>query len=68
MARRSAPNASKRGASPLGSLDPAERGVVLDRLLIAHPELHDEAERLATDLLTAVSVEQVASEVEAALV
>lgn len=42
--------------------------MVLDRLLIAHPELHDEAERLATDLLTAVSVEQVASEVEAALV
>ncbi|MGF1597284.1 MAG: hypothetical protein ACFCVK_10205 [Acidimicrobiales bacterium] len=64
MARRSAP---KRGASSLGSLAPVERGEVLDALLIAHPELNDEAERIARDLLTAVSVEQVASEVEAAL-
>ncbi len=40
---------------------------MLDALLIAHPELNDEAERIARDLLTAVSVEQVASEVEAAL-
>ena len=64
MARRSAP---KRGALSLGSLAPVERGAVLDALLIAHPELNDEAERIARDLLTAVSVEQVASEVEAAL-
>ncbi|MAT03452.1 MAG: hypothetical protein CL424_00155 [Acidimicrobiaceae bacterium] len=68
MARRSGSNASQRKSSPLGSLDPAERGVVLDRLLIVHPELHGDAERLATDLLVAVSVERVASEVEAALV
>lgn len=40
---------------------------MLDALLIAHSELNDEAERIATELLTAVSVEQVASEVEAAL-
>ena len=68
VARRSGSNASQRKSSPLGSLDPAERAVVLDRLLIAHPELHGDAERLATDLLAAVSVEQAASEVEAALV
>ncbi len=41
---------------------------MLDALLVAHPELNDEAARIASDLLTAVSVEQVASEVEAALV
>lgn len=67
MARRSALEASKKEASPLGALAPAERGEVLDRLLIAHPELNDEAERIASELLTAVSVEQVASEVELAL-
>ncbi|MDQ3542747.1 MAG: hypothetical protein M3431_02605 [Actinomycetota bacterium] len=68
MARRSAPNVSKRGRSPLGSLAPSERSKVLDALLVAHPELNDEAARIASDLLTAVSVEQVAAEVEAALV
>lgn len=41
--------------------------MVLGRLLTAHPELNDEAERIATDVLTAVSVEQVAFEVESAL-
>lgn len=67
VARRSSPNASKRGVSPLGSLTPAERSEVLVRLLIAHPELNDEAERIATDLLMAVTVEQVAFEVESAM-
>ena len=40
---------------------------MLNLLLIAHPVLNEEAERIATDFLTAVSVVQVASEVEAAL-
>lgn len=68
MGRRSTPKPSKQGASPLGSLAPAEAAEVLDRLLIAHPELNDEAERVAIDLLTAVSVDQIAAEVESALV
>lgn len=66
MARRPAPNASTPPTS-FGSLAPTERSQVLGALLIAHPELNDEAERIARDLLTAVSVEQIASEVEAAL-
>lgn len=40
---------------------------MLDALLITHPELNDEAERIASDLLTAISVEHVATEVESAL-
>lgn len=68
VGRRSTPKPSKQGTSPLGPLAPAERAEVLDRLLIAHPELNDEAERIAIDLLSAVSVDQVASEVESALV
>ncbi len=56
---RSPPNASKRGVSPLGSLTRAEPAEVLNRLLIAHHELNEEAERIAADLLRAVSVMQV---------
>lgn len=41
---------------------------MLDALLSAHPELNDETERIACDLLAAVSVGQVATEVESALV
>jgi hypothetical protein len=40
---------------------------VLGELLVAHPELQDQAERVASGLLTTVSVEQVAAEVESAL-
>jgi hypothetical protein len=52
----------------LGSLTPAERGEVLAGLLVAHPELEGDAERIAKDLLSSTSTEQVAAEVEAALV
>jgi hypothetical protein len=67
VARRSAPRASQQSPSAFGSLAPAERAEVFDRLLIAHPELNDEAERIARDLLATASVGQVASEVESAL-
>lgn len=40
---------------------------MLGALLVAHPELRDEAEIIACELLMAVSIDQVASEVEAAL-
>ena len=46
-------------------LDPAERGAVLDALLIAHPDLNDEAEHIANGLLTAASVEPIATDLEA---
>lgn len=40
---------------------------MLGALLGAHPELNDEAESIACELLMAVSIDQVASEVETAL-
>lgn len=52
----------------LGSLTPVERGEVLDALVVAHPELEAEAERLAGEQLSSVSIEQVTSDVEAAMV
>jgi hypothetical protein len=45
-------------------LAPGERGEVLAALLAAHPDLADEAERLATGLLASPSLEEIASEVE----
>lgn len=48
----------------LGSLTPGERGEVLDRLLVAHPELGGGAERIASELLSSISADEVASEVE----
>ncbi|WP_380164836.1 hypothetical protein [Jannaschia sp. R86511] len=51
----------------LASLTVMERNEVLGVLLEAHPELQDEAERMAQALLSTTSVEQVAAEVEAAL-
>lgn len=44
-----------------------ESGVVLAGLLVAHPELSQEAEALASGLLSSPSVGQIASEVELAL-
>ena len=52
----------------IGSLTLAERSEVLGLLLSAHPELQGEAERVAGALLLSVSVEQIATEVESALV
>lgn len=52
----------------LASLTPIERGFVLDALLEAHPELSDEAEALASGLLSSPSAEQLAFEVELALI
>lgn len=68
MERRSGPKRSKQSSSVVGSLTPVERGEVLKALLSAHPELEGEADRVAGALLLSVSVEQVASEVESALV
>jgi len=67
MERRSGPAREKRALSVLGSLTPAERGEVLTTLLSTHPELLGEAERVAGALLSTVSVEQIACEVESAL-
>ena len=68
MARRSAPERSKRAPWVLGSLTPVERGQVPDALVIDHPELEGDAERIASELLSSVSIEQVALEVESAFV
>lgn len=68
MERRAAPKRSKQASSVVGSLTLVERGEVLGVLLSAHPELEGEAERVAGALLLSVSVEQIASEVESALV
>lgn len=68
MARRSAPKRSKKAPSVLGSLTPVERGQVLDALVIDHPELEGDAERIAGELLSSVSIERVAADVEAALI
>lgn len=63
------PSAAKRPTAPaLGALDPTERSKVLDVLIAERPELAVEAERLAAGLLASVSIDQVASDVEAALV
>ena len=48
----------------LGSLTSTERGDALAVLLAAHPELADEAERIAGELLASPSFAEVASEVE----
>lgn len=44
----------------LASWTPIERNLVLDGLLVAHPELSDEAEAPASGLLSSPSAEQVA--------
>lgn len=53
--------------STLELLSDVERGRVLQQLLELHPELRDEAERLALDLLTRLDRETVAVEVQIAL-
>jgi hypothetical protein len=53
--------------STLELLSDAERGRVLHQLLESHPELRDEAERLALDLLTRIDRDTVAVEAQIAL-
>ena len=55
----------RRRATPsLDRLTTAERGELLGELLTAHPELTDEAERLALARLAAVDVDEVAEAIE----
>lgn len=68
MARRSSPKRPKRASSVLASLTASERSGVLTAMLVAHPELEGEAERIASERLALVSPEEVAAEVESALV
>lgn len=68
MSRKASPQDSRsESGDVLTSLTPIERGLVLDALLVAHPDLSDEAEALASGLLSSPSTEQVAFEVELAL-
>lgn len=68
MAKPSAPPKSPtKSETALGSLTADELSCVLGELLAAQPELQDQAERVASTLLTTVSVEQVTADVESAL-
>jgi hypothetical protein len=68
MSRKVSPTGSRSGSgNVLASLTLIERGVVLDALLVTHPELSNEAEALASGLLLSSSAEQVAFEVELAV-
>lgn len=67
MARPSAARRSKKPTT-LGSLTPGERGKVLDALVAQRPELEHEAERLAAELLSSASIDDIAAQVEVALV
>ncbi len=64
---RSNPKSTERTA-PLGELTLAERSVVLTSLLSEHPSLVADAERIAVEVLSEISVEQIAADVEVALV
>src|SRR3546814_8807298 len=68
MSRKVSPPGSRSGSgNVLASLTLIERGVVLDALLVTHPELSNEAEALASGLLLSSSAEQVDFEVELAV-
>lgn len=58
---------SPRPGSALERLEADEARAVLDRLLAAHPDLRTEAEQAARSLLSQVSCESVADDVEHAL-
>lgn len=58
---------SKKKALILDHLAPGESAAVLRRLLTAHPELAAEAEQIARSVLSEVSFESVADDVEDAL-
>jgi hypothetical protein len=57
----------KRRPSPLEKLRPTESDEVLRALLKAHPKLRKEAEEIARSLISEVSFDEVAGEVELAL-
>jgi len=65
--RRSDPKTPEHTSS-LDALTPPERSEVLMRLSRKHPELGVDAERIAVEVLSEVSIEVTAAEVEAALV
>lgn len=64
---RSNPKSTERTA-PLEALTLDERSVVLTSLFSEHPSLVADAERIAVEDLSEVSVEQIAADVERALV
>lgn len=68
MACRSSPKRPERASSVLASLTASERGEVLTAMLVDHPELESEAERIASERLSSISPEEVAAEVESVLV
>ena len=64
MVKRKAPTAKKRKPSALEKLQPSEAQEVLHALLKAHPKLKAEAEEIARSLISDVSFDEVAGEVE----
>lgn len=58
MTQSSAPKAPPKSQTALGSLTADELSCVLRELLAAHPELQDQAEGVASTLLTTVSAER----------
>ena len=59
MSQTASPTGSRSGSGDVpASLTPIERGLVLDALLVAHPELSDVAEALASALLSSPSAGQ----------
>ena len=71
MAKKSAKSKSDRKeescANVLDKLDSAEAASVLGKLLDRHSELRSEAEAIASDMLTEISPDSVADEIEEAL-
>jgi len=67
--KKGSPGAStaKRSVSVLDAMQPSEHEAVLRRILDTHPELRPEAEAIATQILSAPSVEEVADDVCTAL-
>ncbi len=61
------PKTSARAASALDKTAPSELATVLRALLVKHPELHSEAERIAIDMVSSRSFEDVAEEVHDAV-
>jgi hypothetical protein len=71
MAKKNAKSKSDRKeescANVLDKLDSAEAASVLGKLLDRHSELRSEAEAIASDMLTEISPDSVADEIEEAL-
>ncbi len=64
---RKAPSARKRKKPILDRLEPGEAQAVLSRLLVEHPDLGAEVERIAESLLGEISSEIIAGEVDDAI-